>query len=106
MARREMHLVVGGRLPKIPVGVFSSRDLAEAYCARHNAWYGAEHPLSPLEVRPVEVDPEPLPLTEPSKDEARQQVLTLAAIAPMERHVEPAPPQRQERGEVLRLRRP
>ncbi|TAK35244.1 MAG: hypothetical protein EPO30_11960 [Lysobacteraceae bacterium] len=104
MGRREMHLVVGGRLPKVPLGVFSSRELADAYCARHNAWYGAEHPLSPLEVRPVEVDPEPLPLGDPSKDEARQQVLTLAAIHPMERRAEPAP-QRQERGQVLRLRR-
>lgn len=106
MAKREMHLVVGGRLPKMPLGVFTTRELAEAYCARHNAWYGAEHPLSPLEVRPVEVDPEPLPLADPRQDEAHQQVLTLAAIGPMER-----PPQRpafsgEHVGQVLRLQRP
>lgn len=104
MARREMHLVVGGRLPKVPLGVFTSKELAEAYCARHNAWFGAEHPLSPLEVRPVEVDPEPLPLPEPRDDEAHQQVLQLAAIAPMERHVE-RPANTGEFGQVLRLHR-
>lgn len=104
MARREMHLVVGGRLPRIPLGVFTSKELAEAYCARHNAWFGAEHPLSPLEVRPVEVDPEPLPLTEPRNDGAHQQVVQLAAIGPTERHVE-RPAHAGELGQVLRLRR-
>lgn len=104
MARREMHLVVGGRLPKIPLGVFTSKELAEAYCARHNAWFGAEHPLSPLEVRPVELDPEPLPLPETHDDEAHQQVLQLAAIGPMERHAE-RPARTGEYGKVLRLHR-
>lgn len=104
MARREMHLVVGGRLPKIPLGVFTTRELAEAYCARHNAWNGAEHPLSPLEVRPVEVDPEPALASEPRRDERHQQVLRLVAIGPMERHLEPAAPA-PEYGRALRLRR-
>ena len=52
----------------------------------------------------MEVDPEPLPLGDPAKAEAHRQVLTLAAIAPMERRVEPPAP-RQETAQVLRLRR-
>lgn len=104
MTRREMHLVVGGRLPRVPLGVFTSREQAEAFCARHDAWYGAEHPLSPLEVRPIEIDPEPLPLTDPREDDRRQQVLTLAAIGPTERHVERRP-RASEFGQVLQLRR-
>lgn len=105
MARREMYLVVGGRLPKIPLGVFTTRDLADAYCARHNTWHGADHPLSPLEVRPLEVDPEPMPLAEPRNDDAHQQVLQLAAIGAAER---PAAgrPAKGEFGQSLHLRRP
>lgn len=105
MANREMHLVVGGRLPKIPIGVFSTRELAEAYCARHNAWYGADHPLSPLEVRPIEVDPQPLPLAEPQDEEPLRQLRRLAALGRPDRHVASAPAS-SEFGQVLHLRRP
>ncbi|MDD3837274.1 MAG: hypothetical protein WCY15_16345 [Phenylobacterium sp.] len=103
MARREMQLVVGGRLPKIPVAVFSTREQAEAYCARHSAWYGADHPLNPLEVRPIEVDPEPAALADPPGDSFRRPELRPAAVGHVERHVGSASPD-SPFGQVLQLR--
>jgi len=56
-----MFVCHGGRTVKVILGVFTTREKADTYAKRADAWYGSDHPLTPISVEPVKVDIQPFP---------------------------------------------
>lgn len=77
-------LCLSGRGMTIVLGVFSTKEKAEAWRDSANVWYGADHPLHPVRVEPVKKDVRPFPVDAMKKmGEAKTEAERNAAMREM-----------------------